>query len=100
MGVRHEQGMKHKMRPNQQNTLQNANESPSGNFGPCRPIWFAQLLRGAALFVVAIFWLSAAIHGQDFQYTISNDQARRARILDRWAAVLEDELPRRTKELG
>lgn len=35
------------------------------------------------------------IRGLGLANTISNDQARRARILDRWAAVLEDELPRR-----
>ena len=38
------------------------------------------------------------IRGLGLANTISNDQARRARILDRWAAVLEDELPRRSKE--
>ena len=38
------------------------------------------------------------IRGLGLANTISNDQARRARILDRWAAVLDDELPRRTKE--
>jgi len=38
------------------------------------------------------------IRGLGLANTISNDQARRSRILDRWAAVLEDELPRRTKE--
>ncbi|MFL6156490.1 MAG: TetR/AcrR family transcriptional regulator [Marmoricola sp.] len=38
------------------------------------------------------------IRGLGLANTISNnDQARRARILDRWAVVLEDELPR-TKE--
>jgi AcrR family transcriptional regulator len=38
------------------------------------------------------------IRGLGLANTISNDAARRARILDRWAAVLEDELPRRNKE--
>lgn len=38
------------------------------------------------------------IRGLGLANTISNDQARRSRILDRWAAVLDDELPRRTKE--
>ena len=38
------------------------------------------------------------IRGLGLANTISNDQARRARIHDRWAAVLEDELPRRSKE--
>jgi AcrR family transcriptional regulator len=39
------------------------------------------------------------IRGLGLANTISNnDQDRRARILDRWADVLEDELPRRTKE--
>lgn len=38
------------------------------------------------------------IRGLGLANTISNDAARRTRILDRWAAVLEDELPRRTKE--
>lgn len=38
------------------------------------------------------------IRGLGLANTISNDQARRIRILDRWAAVLNDELPRRTKE--
>lgn len=38
------------------------------------------------------------IRGLGLANTISNDQARRSRILDRWAAVLEDELPRRTQE--
>jgi AcrR family transcriptional regulator len=36
------------------------------------------------------------IRGLGLANTISNDQARRSRILDRWAAVLEDDLPRRT----
>jgi AcrR family transcriptional regulator len=39
------------------------------------------------------------IRGLGLANTISNDAPRRARILDRWAAVLEDELPRRTKEM-
>lgn len=38
------------------------------------------------------------IRGLGLANTISNDHARRARILDRWAVVLEEELPRRTKE--
>jgi AcrR family transcriptional regulator len=38
------------------------------------------------------------IRGLGLANTISNDRARRSRILDRWAAVLDDELPRRTKE--
>ena len=38
------------------------------------------------------------IRGLGLANTISNDATRRARILDRWAAVLEDDLPRRTKE--
>ncbi|WP_246004109.1 TetR/AcrR family transcriptional regulator [Nocardioides marmoriginsengisoli] len=40
------------------------------------------------------------IRGLGLANTISNDQARRSRILDRWAAVLDDELPRRSKEQG
>ncbi|MCW2855842.1 MAG: transcriptional regulator, TetR family [Marmoricola sp.] len=35
------------------------------------------------------------IRGLGLANTISNDQKRRSKILDRWAAVLEDELPRR-----
>ncbi|MBO9522672.1 MAG: TetR/AcrR family transcriptional regulator [Nocardioidaceae bacterium] len=35
------------------------------------------------------------IRGLGLANTISDDQARRARILDRWAAVLDAELPRR-----
>ncbi|HET6153434.1 MAG TPA: TetR/AcrR family transcriptional regulator [Marmoricola sp.] len=38
------------------------------------------------------------IRGLGLANTISNDRARRSRILDRWAEVLDDELPRRTKE--
>ncbi|MCZ4498822.1 MAG: transcriptional regulator, TetR family [Marmoricola sp.] len=38
------------------------------------------------------------IRGLGLANTISNDQARRSRILDRWAVVLDVELPRRTKE--
>src|SRR5690349_4821752 len=38
------------------------------------------------------------IRGLGLANTISNDASRRSQILDRWAAVLEDELPRRTKE--
>lgn len=38
------------------------------------------------------------IRGLGLANTISNDRARRSRILDRWAAVLDDELPRRTQE--
>jgi len=38
------------------------------------------------------------IRGLGLANTISNDRARRSRILDRWAAVLEADLPRRTKE--
>lgn len=38
------------------------------------------------------------IRGLGLANTISNDRARRSRILDRWAVVLEAELPRRTKE--
>ncbi len=38
------------------------------------------------------------IRGLGLASTISNDQARRSRILDRWALVLEDELPRRSQE--
>lgn len=38
------------------------------------------------------------IRGLGLANTISNDQARRRRILDRWAEVLDAELPRRTKE--
>jgi hypothetical protein len=38
------------------------------------------------------------IRGLGLANTISNDQARRTKILDRWAEVLEAELPRRTKE--
>jgi AcrR family transcriptional regulator len=36
------------------------------------------------------------IRGLGLANTISDDQTRRSRILDRWAAVLDDELPRRT----
>lgn len=36
------------------------------------------------------------IRGLGLANTISDDRARRSRILDRWAAVLDDELPRRT----
>jgi hypothetical protein len=35
------------------------------------------------------------IRGLGLANTISNDRARRSRILDRWAALLEDELPLR-----
>jgi AcrR family transcriptional regulator len=35
------------------------------------------------------------IRGLGLANTISDDQARRTRILDRWAEVLDDELPRR-----
>jgi AcrR family transcriptional regulator len=38
------------------------------------------------------------IRGLGLANTISNDRARRSRILDRWATVLDDDLPRRTKE--
>jgi len=38
------------------------------------------------------------IRGLGLANTISNDQARRTRILDRWAEVLEDQLPRLTKD--
>jgi AcrR family transcriptional regulator len=38
------------------------------------------------------------IRGLGLANTISNDGARRSRILDRWAEVLDDELPRRTEE--
>lgn len=38
------------------------------------------------------------IRGLGLANTISDDHARRSRILDRWAVVLDDELPRRTKE--
>ncbi len=38
------------------------------------------------------------IRGLGLANTISNDRARRSRILDRWAAVLDADLPRRTKE--
>ncbi|MCX6396230.1 MAG: TetR/AcrR family transcriptional regulator [Propionibacteriales bacterium] len=38
------------------------------------------------------------IRGLGLANTISNDRARRSRILDRWAVVLEEELPRRNKE--
>jgi AcrR family transcriptional regulator len=37
------------------------------------------------------------IRGLGLANTISDDQARRARILDRWAAVLDDQLPRRQR---
>jgi len=37
------------------------------------------------------------IRGLGLANTISDDQARRKRILDRWADVLDDELPRRTQ---
>src|SRR4051794_30583951 len=37
------------------------------------------------------------IRGLGLANTISDDQARRSRILDRWADVLDDELPRRQK---
>ena len=38
------------------------------------------------------------IRGLGLANTISNDRARRSKILDRWAEVLDDELPRRTQE--
>jgi AcrR family transcriptional regulator len=38
------------------------------------------------------------IRGLGLANTISDDQARRRRILDRWAEVLDDELPRRTHD--
>lgn len=38
------------------------------------------------------------IRGLGLANTISNDRARRSRILDRWADVLDADLPRRTKE--
>jgi AcrR family transcriptional regulator len=37
------------------------------------------------------------IRGLGLANTISDDRARRERILDRWAEVLDDELPRRTR---
>ena len=37
------------------------------------------------------------IRGLGLANTISDDQARRKRILDRWADVLDDELPRRSQ---
>jgi AcrR family transcriptional regulator len=37
------------------------------------------------------------IRGLGLANTISDDQARRKRILDRWAEVLDDELPRRDR---
>jgi AcrR family transcriptional regulator len=37
------------------------------------------------------------IRGLGLADTISDDQARRKRVLDRWADVLDDELPRRTR---
>jgi AcrR family transcriptional regulator len=37
------------------------------------------------------------IRGLGLANTISDDQARRTRILDRWADVLDDELPRRSQ---
>lgn len=37
------------------------------------------------------------IRGLGLASTISDDQARRQRILDRWAEVLDDELPRRSQ---
>jgi hypothetical protein len=37
------------------------------------------------------------IRGLGLASTISDDRARRERILDRWAEVLDDELPRRTR---
>jgi AcrR family transcriptional regulator len=37
------------------------------------------------------------IRGLGLANTISDDRARRERILDRWADVLDDELPRRTR---
>ena len=40
------------------------------------------------------------IRGLGLASTISDDQARRARILDRWAEVLDEELPRRQQERG
>ncbi|MGO4255143.1 TetR/AcrR family transcriptional regulator [Marmoricola sp. RAF53] len=40
------------------------------------------------------------IRGLGLANTISDDRARRRRILDRWADVLDAELPRRTKEAG
>ena len=38
------------------------------------------------------------IRGLGLANTISDDQARRTRILDRWSEVLEDELPRLTND--
>lgn len=40
------------------------------------------------------------IRGLGLANTITDDQARRQRILDRWADVLDDELPRRQQEKG
>ncbi|HEY0905229.1 MAG TPA: TetR/AcrR family transcriptional regulator [Marmoricola sp.] len=37
------------------------------------------------------------IRGLGLANTITDDRARRSRILDRWAEVLDDELPRRTR---
>ncbi len=37
------------------------------------------------------------IRGLGLANTISNDRARRKQILDRWADVLDDELPRRDR---
>ena len=38
------------------------------------------------------------IRGLGLANTISNDRARRSRILDRWATVLDEELPRRKEK--
>jgi hypothetical protein len=40
------------------------------------------------------------IRGLGLANTITDDQARRGRILDRWAEVLDEELPRRQQERG
>ncbi|HEX2895654.1 MAG TPA: TetR/AcrR family transcriptional regulator [Marmoricola sp.] len=40
------------------------------------------------------------IRGLGLANTITDDQTRRARILDRWAEVLDEELPRRQQERG
>jgi hypothetical protein len=37
------------------------------------------------------------IRGLGLADTISDDRGRRERILDRWAGVLDDELPRRRR---
>src|SRR5262245_12609425 len=63
---------KYRMRTNANTSYQNVNHSRIGNFNPRRASRFSQLLRGAAFWVVAVFWLPTPLQAEDFQYDISD----------------------------